>query len=316
MTYGATIISVRVPDRAGRVDDVVLGFDQLDDYLTKGALLRLHRRPLRQPDRRRPVHARRRRDPARHQQRTEPPARRRPGVRQGRLEGRTVRPRRQQRRQVHLHQRRRRRGLPGHAARRRQLYAHAAQRARPGVLGDDRQGDADQPDQPQLLQPGGPRPRRHPAASADAARGSLHADRRDADPDRRDRAGGRHAVRLPNAGRDRRADRRRQRADPPRQRLRPQLRDRRMVGRRHDAAGRARRRSGERTHARRRDDRAGRPVLRRQQPRRRAQRLRPPYRVLPRDAALPRFAEPSELPVDDSSGPAHRTGRRPSTRLE
>jgi aldose 1-epimerase len=35
MTYGATIISVRVPDRAGRVDDVVLGFDHLDDYLTK-----------------------------------------------------------------------------------------------------------------------------------------------------------------------------------------------------------------------------------------------------------------------------------------
>jgi len=36
MTYGATIISVRVPDRAGRMDDVVLGFDNLDDYLTKG----------------------------------------------------------------------------------------------------------------------------------------------------------------------------------------------------------------------------------------------------------------------------------------
>jgi aldose 1-epimerase len=35
MTYGATIISVRVPDRAGRVDDVVLGFDNLDGYLTK-----------------------------------------------------------------------------------------------------------------------------------------------------------------------------------------------------------------------------------------------------------------------------------------
>ena len=34
MTYGATIISVRVPDRAGRLDDVVLGFDNLADYLT------------------------------------------------------------------------------------------------------------------------------------------------------------------------------------------------------------------------------------------------------------------------------------------
>jgi aldose 1-epimerase len=35
MTYGATIISVRTPDRNGRADDVVLGFDRVDDYLTK-----------------------------------------------------------------------------------------------------------------------------------------------------------------------------------------------------------------------------------------------------------------------------------------
>ena len=36
IAYGATIISVRVPDRTGRVDDVVLGFDNLEAYLTKG----------------------------------------------------------------------------------------------------------------------------------------------------------------------------------------------------------------------------------------------------------------------------------------
>ncbi len=35
MTYGATIISVRAPDRSGRAEDVVLGFDRFDDYLTK-----------------------------------------------------------------------------------------------------------------------------------------------------------------------------------------------------------------------------------------------------------------------------------------
>ena len=35
MSYGAAIISVRAPDRAGRVEDVVLGFDTLDDYLTR-----------------------------------------------------------------------------------------------------------------------------------------------------------------------------------------------------------------------------------------------------------------------------------------
>jgi aldose 1-epimerase len=34
ITYGGTIISIRAPDRAGRVDDVVLGFDALDGYLT------------------------------------------------------------------------------------------------------------------------------------------------------------------------------------------------------------------------------------------------------------------------------------------
>jgi aldose 1-epimerase len=35
MTYGATIISVRTPDRTGRIDDVALGFDSLEDYLTR-----------------------------------------------------------------------------------------------------------------------------------------------------------------------------------------------------------------------------------------------------------------------------------------
>jgi len=33
--YGAVIVSVRVPDRGGRLDDVVLGFDTLDGYTTK-----------------------------------------------------------------------------------------------------------------------------------------------------------------------------------------------------------------------------------------------------------------------------------------
>jgi aldose 1-epimerase len=31
--YGATILSIRVPDRAGRLDDVTLGFDRVEDYL-------------------------------------------------------------------------------------------------------------------------------------------------------------------------------------------------------------------------------------------------------------------------------------------
>ena len=35
MDYGATIVSVRTPDRSGRFDDVVLGFDGFNPYLTK-----------------------------------------------------------------------------------------------------------------------------------------------------------------------------------------------------------------------------------------------------------------------------------------
>jgi len=34
-SYGATVVSVEVPDRGGRNDDVVLGFDSLDGYLGK-----------------------------------------------------------------------------------------------------------------------------------------------------------------------------------------------------------------------------------------------------------------------------------------
>lgn len=33
MTYGGTIISLEVPDRRGRIDDIVLGFSTLDDYV-------------------------------------------------------------------------------------------------------------------------------------------------------------------------------------------------------------------------------------------------------------------------------------------
>ena len=35
ITYGAVIVSIKVPDRNGRVDDVVVGHDNLEGYLTK-----------------------------------------------------------------------------------------------------------------------------------------------------------------------------------------------------------------------------------------------------------------------------------------
>ena len=33
MTYGGIIVSIKVPDRTGKLDDVTLGFDSLDAYL-------------------------------------------------------------------------------------------------------------------------------------------------------------------------------------------------------------------------------------------------------------------------------------------
>jgi aldose 1-epimerase len=39
ISYGATIVSIRTPDRGGRIDDVVLGFDSFGDYLTKARYL-------------------------------------------------------------------------------------------------------------------------------------------------------------------------------------------------------------------------------------------------------------------------------------
>src|ERR1700730_3316594 len=33
MNYGARVVALKVPDRTGKFDDVVLGFDQLDGYL-------------------------------------------------------------------------------------------------------------------------------------------------------------------------------------------------------------------------------------------------------------------------------------------
>src|SRR5713226_4247079 len=32
-TYGGIVVSLKVPDRKGKLDDVVLGFDNLDDYV-------------------------------------------------------------------------------------------------------------------------------------------------------------------------------------------------------------------------------------------------------------------------------------------
>ena len=57
--YGAIVTELHMPDKAGKMGDVVLGFDNVDDYVEEEPVLRRDRRPRREPDRERDVHARR-----------------------------------------------------------------------------------------------------------------------------------------------------------------------------------------------------------------------------------------------------------------
>ena len=112
------------------------------------------------------------------------------------------------------------------------------------------------------------------------------------------RPGGRHAVRLPHAARDRRADPREQPAARVRPRLRPQLGARPAAPATPDDAGGATARPGQRSRAHRVDDGARDPVLLGQLPRRHALRHERPCvpagrRAGAGDPALPRLAQPS-----------------------
>ncbi len=42
ITYGGIITSLKTPDRTGKFDDVVLGYDNMEGYLKKNALLWSH----------------------------------------------------------------------------------------------------------------------------------------------------------------------------------------------------------------------------------------------------------------------------------
>ena len=88
MTYGAILVSLKVPDRNGVLADVNLGFDTLAGLSRHAPVLRGHHRALRQPHRQGPVHPGRRRVQARPEQQRQHPPRRDQGLRQGRLEGR------------------------------------------------------------------------------------------------------------------------------------------------------------------------------------------------------------------------------------
>ena len=87
LTYGGIIQSVKVPDRRRHFENVTLGFDNLADYVATEPVLRVHHGPVREPDRTRQVHARRRHLPAPDQQPAELAPRRNRRLRQARLGG-------------------------------------------------------------------------------------------------------------------------------------------------------------------------------------------------------------------------------------
>ncbi len=122
-------------------------------------------------------------------------------------------------------------GYPGHARRQVTYYSDRQERAPRSTTRRRPTSDRRQPDQPHLLQPGRRGLGQHSRPRADAQRFGLHAGRRDAHPDRRDRGGGRRPVRLHEPDRHRCAYPQRRPTAPIRQGLRPQLRARQAADR-------------------------------------------------------------------------------------
>ena len=205
ITYGGIIQELRAPDRRGRLANMTLGYKDLDGLHAPArrpagdpqpVVLRRDHRPLRQPHRGRRVLARR---PGRTRSTptTGPtPPRRRQGLRPVRVGRRADREARRGRREADPHERGRRglrrpanacTGYPGNLEVKVDLHARQAQQPAHRLQGDDGRADGRQPHQPRLLEPGGRGHGDDLRPPADAQRRRLHAGRRDADPDRRDR---------------------------------------------------------------------------------------------------------------------------------
>ncbi len=304
MTYGGIIQSVKVPDRRRALRERHPGLRQPHGLRRAKPVLRVHHGPVREPDRTRQVHARRRHLPAADQQPAELASRRNRRLRQAHLGHHGDPEPRRRRSQDDVHEPARRPGLSGHAQVRGRLLADRQERDPDGLPGDDGQGDDRQPDEPRLLEPGRRGNRLDRRSRPEAERVALHPGGSDVDPDRRNRSGGRHADGLHPVDRDRRQDPRQLRAARDRPRLRPQLGTRPAQPQRHvdDPRGAC---AGARQRPSARDlhDRARNPVLLRELPRRDSRRnewtdVQAGRRVRAGDPALPRLAEQAELPLD------------------
>ncbi len=207
MTYGATILSIKTPDKAGQTDDITLGFDTFAPYVDKspyfGAVVGRYGNRI--------AKGKFTLDGQTYTLATNNGENHLHGGTKGfdkaRVEGRAVSERVRRRREVDLRQPGRRGGLPGHVDLHGHVHADRRQQARRRLPRDDGQGDRGQPDAAHLLQSGGRQGQRHPRPRADDQCRPLHARGRHADSDRRAGAGRGHAVRLPHADGHRRAHR-------------------------------------------------------------------------------------------------------------
>ena len=193
MSYGAAIQELWAPDRRrpAREHRARIRRSRRLHERTEPLLRRDHR-PVRQPHRRRPLHARRTGVRAPPKRRRELPSRRAARLRQAGLEdrGSVGRPRR-----LPPHQRRRRDGLSGNARGRRRLYAQR-ELASNRPHRHDRQADDRQPDGSPPLEPRRRGRRNDRRSPRDPARPALHPDRRSTPSDRRGRPGVRDTLRF------------------------------------------------------------------------------------------------------------------------
>ena len=206
LSYGGIIMTLRTPDRAGQIDDIVLGRRTLNGYIDKSPYFGCIDRPLRQPHRQGQVHARRqgttRSRPT--TARTTCTAARRAGTR------RSGSPRRSATRRASGVKLRHTspdgdEGYPGTV---KAIVTYTLTDQNELIV--DYHATTDKPTVINLTQHSyfnlaGDEGERHPRPRAEAERGQLHAGRRHADSDGRDRAGGGHAVRFPHGDGDRRA---------------------------------------------------------------------------------------------------------------